>query len=113
MNHEPTLVWEKEVPSYIVCIAANPDNGFVFGICRTNKPSGTHTEVLDFSVIPEGTYKHFRYNYKYPYRLYVLSWLIVRDRFADRVASHSSTTGLKQSETVNVTEKMEDMEIDE
>ncbi|XP_032673816.1 periodic tryptophan protein 1 homolog isoform X2 [Odontomachus brunneus] len=90
INHEPTLVWEKEVPSYIVCIAANPDNGFIFGICRTKKPSGTHTEVLDFSVIPE-----------------------VRDRFADRVASHSPAGGFKQSETVNVIEKMEDMEIDE
>lgn len=59
IEHEPTLVWQQEVPSIVVCTAANPDNGFVFGVCRTKKQSGKSAKVLDFSTIPEGTYKYF------------------------------------------------------
>ncbi|XP_014473134.1 PREDICTED: periodic tryptophan protein 1 homolog [Dinoponera quadriceps] len=90
IDHEPTLVWQQEIPSVVVCIAANPDNGFLFGICRTKARSEKSAEVLDFSMIPD-----------------------VRNRFADRVALHSSATGIKQSEATKVAEKMEDMEIDE
>ncbi|EFN79556.1 Periodic tryptophan protein 1-like protein [Harpegnathos saltator] len=90
INHDPTLVWQKEVPSYTVCTEANPDNGLIFSICRTKKPSGTSTEILDFSTIPE-----------------------VWDKFAGRIASQSLATDRRIKRDGDLDVKMKDMEIDE
>jgi len=52
----PTLIWEQTSNlGAIQCLAANPDNGFVFTVGGDNKEHNFN--VLDLMEIPMGTYK--------------------------------------------------------
>ncbi|XP_011642798.1 periodic tryptophan protein 1 homolog [Pogonomyrmex barbatus] len=86
----PTLIWEQTSNlGAIQCLAANPDNGFVFAVGGDNKEH--NFKVLDLVEIP-----------------------IVRERFINgkRVASKSSAMEFKQEEMMDVTEDMEKMEVE-
>ncbi|XP_029178911.1 periodic tryptophan protein 1 homolog [Nylanderia fulva] len=90
----PVLVWEQSSNlGAIQCLAANPDNGFIFIAGGDNKAH--NLRVLDFREIPT-----------------------LRERFmdAERVASNNSLI-IKQErvikqEMMDVTDNMEDMEIE-
>ncbi|KAL6261011.1 hypothetical protein P5V15_008537 [Pogonomyrmex californicus] len=86
----PILIWEQTSNlGAIQCLAANPDNGFVFAVGGDNKEH--NFKVLDLVEIP-----------------------IVRERFINgkRVASKSSAMEFKQEEMMDVTEDMEKMEVE-
>ncbi|XP_071574920.1 periodic tryptophan protein 1 homolog [Temnothorax nylanderi] len=84
---DPTLIWEQTNNlGAIQCLAANPDNGFVFTVGGDNKEH--NFKVLDLMEIST-----------------------VRERFVNRVASKTSVK-LEREETMDVTEDMENMEIE-
>jgi len=84
---EPTLIWEQMSNlGAIQCLAANPDNGFIFTVGGDNKEH--NFKVLDLMEIPT-----------------------VRERFVKRVASKSSEE-FRREETMDVTEDMGNMEIE-
>jgi len=57
-QQSPTLLWEKESNlGAIQCLAANPDNGFVFAVGGDNKAH--NFKVLDLMDIPAGMHKYF------------------------------------------------------
>lgn len=59
-HKNPELVWEKKSNlGAIQCLAANPDNGFVFASGGDNKAH--NFKVLDLSEISAGKYKHLQY----------------------------------------------------
>lgn len=84
----PTLVWEKSSNlGAIQCLAANPDNGFIFVAGGDNKAH--NLQIIDLREIPT-----------------------LRERFADvRHIANSSVMELKQT-LMDVTNNMEDMEIE-
>ncbi|XP_024881341.1 periodic tryptophan protein 1 homolog [Temnothorax curvispinosus] len=84
---DPTLIWEQTNNlGAIQCLAANPDNGFVFTVGGDNKEH--NFKVLDLMEIST-----------------------VRERFVNRVASKNSVK-LEREEAMDVTEDMENMEIE-
>ncbi|KYM94155.1 Periodic tryptophan protein 1 like protein [Cyphomyrmex costatus] len=86
-QESPTLIQEQSSNlGAIQCLAANPDNGFVFTIGGDNKEH--NFKVLDLKEIPT-----------------------VRERFVKRVASKNLMES-RQEETMDVIEDMENMEIE-
>lgn len=86
----PTVVWEQTSNlGAIQCLAANPDNGFIFVAGGDNKAH--NFQVLDLREIPT-----------------------MRERFADagHFASNSSVMEFKQEDMMVVANDMEDMEIE-
>ncbi|XP_011869774.1 PREDICTED: periodic tryptophan protein 1 homolog [Vollenhovia emeryi] len=82
----PTLVWEQTSNlGAIQCLAANPDNGFIFTVGGDNKAH--NFKVLDLMEVPA-----------------------VREKFVERVASKNPVE-LRQ-EMMDVAEDMEDMELE-
>jgi len=57
-HSNPVLVWEQMSNlGAIYCLAANPDNGFVFAAGGDNKEH--NFKVLDLMEIPAGIYGYF------------------------------------------------------
>ncbi|KYN27782.1 PREDICTED: periodic tryptophan protein 1 homolog [Trachymyrmex cornetzi] len=86
-QESPTLIWEQTSNlGAIQCLAANPDNGFIFTVGGDNKEH--NFKVLNIMEIPT-----------------------VRERFVKRVVSKTLAES-RQEETMDVTEDMENMEIE-
>lgn len=55
-QNDPTFIWEQTSNlGAIQCLAANPDNGFIFTVGGDNKEH--NFKVLDLMEIPTGMYK--------------------------------------------------------